>query len=102
MRVSTPFASSESAGTAWLTIHHNGGLGSQPYGQLWLNPKVKNLCGSGGSRLRVPVAATCRVLKIAKQPSYRWLKDPVSARDSDDAQVTNAAIDVHRDDPVFG
>ena len=102
MRVSTPFAGGEGAGTPWLTIHHNGGLGSQPYGQLWLNPKVKNLCGSGGSRLRVPVTVPFRVLKIAKQPFYRWFKEPVSARDSDDTQVTNAAIDVHHDDPVFG
>ena len=45
---------------------------------------------------------TFRVLKIAKQPFYRWLKDPVSARDSDDAQETNVAIEVHHDDPVFG
>jgi hypothetical protein len=45
---------------------------------------------------------TCRVLKIAKQPFYRWLKSPVSDRDWADAQLTNAAIEIHKDDPVFG
>lgn len=42
------------------------------------------------------------VLKIAKQPFYRWLANPVSDRDWDDAQLINAAFDIHRDDPVFG
>jgi hypothetical protein len=42
------------------------------------------------------------VLKIAKQPFYRWLANPKSDRDWSDAQLTNAAIDIHRDDPVFG
>ena len=50
----------------------------------------------------IPVAVTCRVLKLAKQPYYRWLQDPVSQRDWDDAHLTNAAIDVHADDPAFG
>ena len=45
---------------------------------------------------------TCRVLKFAKQPYYRWLQDPVSPRDWDDAHLINAAIDVHADDPAFG
>ena len=55
----------------------------------------------------IPVAVTCRVLKFAKQPyyrwlHYRWLQDPVSRRDWDDAHLINAAIDVHADDPAFG
>lgn len=50
----------------------------------------------------IPVAVTCRVLKFAKQPYYRWLQDPVSQRDWDDAHLINAAIDVHTDDPAFG
>lgn len=45
---------------------------------------------------------TCRVLKFAKQPYYRWLQAPVSRRDWDDAHLINAAIDVHADDPAFG
>ncbi len=50
----------------------------------------------------IPVAVTCRVLKFAKQPYYRWLQNPVSQRDWDDAHLINAAIDVHVDDPAFG
>ena len=50
----------------------------------------------------IPVAVTCRVLRFAKQPYYRWLQSPVSRRDWDDAHLINAAIDVHADDPAFG
>lgn len=64
-------------------------------------PLVRELAAPG-ALVRVPVAVTCRVLKIAKQPFYRWLANPVSQRDWDDAQLTNAAIDIHKDDPVFG
>jgi putative transposase len=28
---------------------------------------------------RIPVAVTCRVLKIARQPYCRWLANPVTA-----------------------
>ena len=52
--------------------------------------------------VRVPVAVTCRVLKFSKQAFYKWLKDPVSQRDWDQAALINAALDVHRDDPEFG
>lgn len=64
-------------------------------------PLVRELAATGAP-IRVPVAVTCRVLKIAKQPFYRWLKDPVSTRDWDDAQLTNAAIDAHEEAPTFG
>ena len=26
----------------------------------------------------IPVAVTCRVLKLARQPYYRWLANPVT------------------------
>ena len=64
-------------------------------------PLVRELAATGAP-IRVPVAVTCRVLKIAKQPFYRWLKAPVSTRDWDDAQLTNAAIDAHEEAPTFG
>ena len=64
-------------------------------------PLVRELAAIGAP-IRVPVAVTCRVLKIAKQPFYRWLKDPVSTRDWEDAQLTNAAIDAHAEAPTFG
>jgi len=64
-------------------------------------PLVRELAATGAP-VRVPVAVTCRVLKIAKQPYYRWLRDPVSDRDWDDAQLINAAIDLHEEEPTFG
>ncbi len=45
---------------------------------------------------------TCRVLKIARQPYYRWLKNPVTDRELDEAYLANAIFDAHRDDPEFG
>ena len=50
----------------------------------------------------IPVAVTCRVLGFSKQAFYAWRKNPVSRRDWDDAQLINAAIDIHGDDPEFG
>jgi transposase InsO family protein len=64
-------------------------------------PLVRELAATGAP-VRVPVAVTCRVLKIAKQPFYRWLKNPISTRDWDDAQLTNAAVDTHAEAPTFG
>src|SRR3712207_5687948 len=51
---------------------------------------------------KIPVAVTCRVLGFSKQAFYRWLAQPVSQRDWDDAHLINAAVDIHRDDPAFG
>jgi hypothetical protein len=42
-----------------------------PLGNLY--PLVKELAADG-----IPVAETCRVLKLARQPYYRWLADPVT------------------------
>ena len=60
-------------------------------------PLVRELAAEG-----IPVAVTCRVLKIARQPYYRWLAEPVTDRLLDDAHVANAIFDAHRDDPEFG
>lgn len=51
---------------------------------------------------RVPVAVTCRVLGFTAQAYYKWCKHPVTQRDWDNAHLTNAAVDIHRDDPEFG
>ena len=50
----------------------------------------------------IPVAVTCRVLKIARQPYYRWLARPVTSADLVAAYRANALRDAHRDDPEFG
>jgi len=60
-------------------------------------PLVRELAADG-----IPVTVTCRVLKIARQPYYRWLKQPVTDRQLDRAWLANAVFDAHRDDPEFG
>jgi putative transposase len=50
----------------------------------------------------IPVTVTCRVLNIARQPYYRWLQNPVTDAEWDEAHLTNAVFDAHRDDPEFG
>lgn len=60
-------------------------------------PLVRELASDG-----IPVAVTCRVLKIARQPFYRWLSVPVTDADWTAAHRANAIFDAHRDDPEFG
>src|SRR5690554_2195290 len=60
-------------------------------------PLVTELAGDG-----IPVAVTCRVLKLARQPYYRWLAAPIGARELEEAYLANALFDAHRDDPEFG
>ena len=58
---------------------------------------MKELAGDG-----VPVTVTCRVLKLARQPYYRWLKRPITDAELVEAYRANALFDAHRDDPEFG
>ncbi len=60
-------------------------------------PLVRELAADG-----IPVAVTCRVLKIARQPYYHWLACPVTDADLRAAYRANALFDAHRDDPEFG
>ena len=60
-------------------------------------PLVSELAGDG-----IPVTVTCRVLKLARQPYYRWLAAPVTARELDEAYLANVLFDAHHDDPEFG
>ena len=50
----------------------------------------------------IPVAVTCRVLKLARQPYYRWLANPVTPAELVEAYRANALFDAHGDDPEFG
>ena len=50
----------------------------------------------------IPVAVTCRVLNIARQPYYRWLARPVTTTELAEAYRADALFDAHRDDPEFG
>ena len=60
-------------------------------------PLVRELADDG-----VPVTVTCRVLKIARQPYYRWLANPVTDAELEEAHRANALFDAHIDDPEFG
>src|SRR5699024_11277712 len=62
-----------------------------------LYPRVRELCADG-----IPVAVTCRVLKLSRQPYDRWLASPVPKADVVEAYRANALFDVHADDPEFG
>ena len=50
----------------------------------------------------IPVAVTCRVLKLSRQPYYRWLAAPITESEVVEAYRANALFDAHRDDPEFG
>jgi hypothetical protein len=50
----------------------------------------------------IPVAVSLRVLKLSRQPYYRWLVTPVTDAELVDAHRANALFDAHRDDPEFG
>ena len=60
-------------------------------------PLVRELAADG-----VPVTVTCRVLKIARQPYYRWLASPVTDAELVEAYRANALFDAHGEDPEFG
>jgi hypothetical protein len=60
-------------------------------------PLVRELAADG-----IPVAVTCRVLKIARQPYYRWLANPLTDAELSAAYSANALFDSHQDDPDFG
>ncbi len=58
---------------------------------------MKELAADG-----IPVAVTCRVLQLARQPYYRWLAAPVTGAEVAQAYRANALFGAHRDDPEFG
>jgi transposase InsO family protein len=60
-------------------------------------PLVRELAVDG-----IPVTVTCRVLKIARQPYYRWLAQPVTEAEWVQACRANALFDAHREDVEFG
>ncbi|WP_344257592.1 IS3 family transposase [Terrabacter carboxydivorans] len=70
---------------------------SQAHLPKMMYPLVRELAGDG-----IPVTVTCRVLKIARQPYYRWVASPVRAAELTAAYRANALFDAHRDDPEFG
>ncbi|TCC36279.1 transposase [Kribbella speibonae] len=62
-----------------------------------LYPLVIDLAADG-----IAVALTYRVLGFTKQAFYNWRRNPGTRRDWDDAHLSDAARDIHGDDPTFG
>ena len=60
-------------------------------------PLVRELAGDG-----IPVTVGAGVLKIARQPYYKWLAHPVTAADLTAAYRASALLDAPHDDPEFG
>ncbi|MGO2556174.1 MAG: IS3 family transposase [Brevibacterium aurantiacum] len=60
-------------------------------------PLVSELAADG-----IPVAVSLRVLKLSRQPYYRWLKHQVTDAELVEAYRANALLDAHRDDPEYG
>ncbi len=60
-------------------------------------PLVRELAVDG-----IPVVVSCRVLNLARQPYYRWLRSPFTDGQFAEAYLANAIHDAHRDDPEFG
>ena len=50
----------------------------------------------------IRVTVTCRVLKLSRQPYYRWLAAPVTGSEIAEAYRANALFHAHGDDPEFG
>ena len=50
----------------------------------------------------IPVAVSLRVLKLSRQPYYRWRHQQVTTAELTEAYRANALLDAHRDDPEFG
>lgn len=50
----------------------------------------------------IPVAVSLRVLKLSRQPYYRWRNQQVTQAELIEAYRANALLDAHRDDPEYG
>ena len=60
-------------------------------------PVVTDLAADG-----IAVTVSCRVLKLCRQQYYRWLAEPFTDAELNEAYVANAILDAHLDDPEFG
>ena len=50
----------------------------------------------------IPVAVSCRVLKLTRAPYYRWLREPVGASEKLRRERVAALQEAHGEDPEFG
>ncbi|WP_101601540.1 IS3 family transposase [Brevibacterium sp. Mu109] len=71
-------------------------LAGESAGKRWY-PLVSELAADN-----IPVAVSLRVLKLSRQPYYRWRHQQVTTAELTEAYRANALLDAHRDDPEFG
>ena len=50
----------------------------------------------------IPVAVSLRVLKLSRQPYYRWRHAAVTKAQAVEAYRSNVLLDAHLDDPEYG
>ncbi len=50
----------------------------------------------------IPVAVSLRVLKLSRQPYYRWRHQQVTQAELTEAYRANALLDAHLNDPEYG
>ena len=50
----------------------------------------------------IPVAVSLRVLKLSRQPYYRWRNQQITNAELIEAYRANALLDAHLDDPEYG
>ncbi|MGP5055248.1 IS3 family transposase [Brachybacterium paraconglomeratum] len=60
-------------------------------------PLVSELAADG-----IPVAVSLRVLKLSRQPYYRWRNQQITNAELIEAYRANALLDAHLDDPEYG
>ncbi len=60
-------------------------------------PLVRDLAAEG-----IPVAVTCRVLKLSRGHYYRWMAQPITNVELEEAYRAHALWRAHLDDPEFG
>ena len=82
--------------------------GQAPCSAVLLHTCPRRICGKilyplvSESPHGIPVAVSLRVLKLSRQPYYRWRKQQVTEAELVEAYRANALLDAHRDDPEFG
>jgi len=50
----------------------------------------------------IPVTVSCRQLKLARQPNYRWLVSPITESELSEAYRANVLFDAHLGDLEYG
>ena len=59
-------------------------------------PLVSELAAAG-----IPVTVSCRVLKLARQPYYRWRDQPVAVSEVEQAYRANALHAAHQNEKAL-